>query len=232
MPPEAFSVEKFLPAAAGHAARSQLLQSIPFIACDKIAFAAMSEDQSPANHPILVVLAAMAIVVLAIGAYVWINNKPPVHAGEVVSITAYPIHREMSTGSEMGGLTGQRDIFDEVIVIANVRIKNQTDIPLFLHDMAADITLADGDVQHNVAAGKSDFPKVFIAYASLAPLKKDPILRDTTLTPGQQIEGQMIFHYPITKDQWTSRKGFDISVEFLHQKNLLLHAPAGTVMGS
>jgi hypothetical protein len=190
----------------------------------------MSEDQSPANHPVLVVLAAMTIVVLAIGAYVWINNKPPVHTGEVLSITAYPIHRELSTGSEMGGLSGGKNVFDEVIVLADVRIKNQTDIPLFLHDIAADATLSDGDVEHNVAAGRSDFPKVFIAYTDLAPQKKNPVLRDTTLTPGQQIEGQMIFHYPITKDQWNSRKTFDITVDFLHQKNLVMHAPAGTVI--
>jgi hypothetical protein len=194
--------------------------------------ATMSENQSPANHPALVVLAAMFIVVLAIGAYVWINNKPPVHTGQVLSIVAYPIHRELSTGSALGGVTGGKDVFDEEIVLANVRIKSQTDIPLFLHDMSGDVTLADGSIEHSMAAGRSDFQKVFIAYTDLGPQKKDPILRDITLTPGQQVEGQMIFHYPITKDQWNSRKSFDISVEFLYQKNLVLPVQAGTVSGS
>ncbi|MBT9330072.1 hypothetical protein [Paracidobacterium acidisoli] len=192
----------------------------------------MSDDSSPANHPIVVVLAAMVIAVLAIGAYVWINNKPPVHAGQVLSITAYPIHRDLSTGSGIGGLNGEKDTFDEVIVLADVRIRNQADIPIFLHDMSGDVTMADDSVQHGTAAGRSDFQKVFIAYSDLAPQKKEPILRDMTLTPGQQVEGQMIFHYPITKDQWNQRKNFAISVEFQHQKNLVMQAPAGTVFGS
>ena len=177
----------------------------------------------------MIVFAAILIVSAAIGAYVWIGNKPPVHAGEVLAITAYPIHRDLSPAAEMGGLTGQKDTFDEVIVLADVRIKNQADIPLFLHDMSADITLANGDVQHNVAAGHDDFQKVFIAYTDLDAHKGTPIKRDTTLTPGQQIEGQIIFHYPISKDQWNTRSKFDISVDFLHQKSLVLHAPASTV---
>lgn len=183
----------------------------------------MSDRSEAGNHPLFTVLAATLLVVCCIGAYVWINNKPPVHAGEVVSISAYPIHRELSTGSGLGGVNGGPNVYDEVIVIANVRIKSQTKLPLFLHDMYGDVTLADGDTQRCLAASKTDYRKVFIAYPGLAAQQKTPVSRDITLSPGQEVEGQMVFHYPISEQQWDSRKNFDVVVGFIHQKNLVLH---------
>lgn len=170
---------------------------------------------------------AFAFVVLAIGAYVWINNKPPVHAGQVLSVHIYPIHRELSTGpvnkSGTEGVTGQPNIYDEMIVLADVQIKNQTDIPLFLHDMYAVVHLPDGDDERSLAASASDFEKAFVAYPDLKPLQKDPLPHDLTLTPGQQVEGMVIYHYPISKAQWDARAGMDLTFVFLHQKALVLH---------
>ncbi|HTV15715.1 MAG TPA: hypothetical protein VME68_13430 [Acidobacteriaceae bacterium] len=184
----------------------------------------MAENNQSGVHPVFAAVAAVVIVVAIIGAYVWVNTKPPVHAGQLVSITAYPIHRELSTGNALGGLAGSKDIYDEEIVIANVHIKSQTQLPLFLHDMWADVTLADGTTQRSTAASTSDFHAVFVAYPDLAPRQTTPILRDTTMTPGQQLDGQIIFHYPISAQQWDQRKDFKIFVQFLHQKELILDA--------
>ncbi|HEX4309344.1 MAG TPA: hypothetical protein VHZ25_04905 [Acidobacteriaceae bacterium] len=175
------------------------------------------------NHPLFTVLAATMIVIACIGAYVWVNNHGPVHAGQVISVSAYPIHRELSTGSGLGGVNGGPNVFDEVIVIANVKIRSQTKLPLFLHDMWAEVTLASGDVHQSLAASGADDKKVFVAYPTLASQQKTPMPRDITLTPGQEIEGQMIFHFPITEKDWDARKQFDVVVGFIHQKDLVLH---------
>jgi hypothetical protein len=184
----------------------------------------MADNQQSGVHPVFTAVAAVVIVVAIIGAYVWMNTKPPVHTGQVVSVTAYPIHRELSTGSALGGLAGAKDIYDEEIVIANVHIKSQTQLPLFLHDMWADVTLADGTIQRCTAAGTTDFHNVFVAYPDLASKQTTPILRDTTMTPGQALDGQIIFHYPISGQQWDQRKDFKVYVQFLHQKDLVLDA--------
>jgi hypothetical protein len=182
----------------------------------------MSDRDQAGVHPAFAAIAATFIVIAVLGGYVWYNTKPPVHVGQLVSITAYPIHRELSTGSALGGLAGQKDIYDEEIVIANVHIKSQTEMPLFLHDMWADVTLADGTTQRSSAASPTDYHNVFIAYPALAPKQTTPVLRDTTMTPGQTLDGQIIFHYPISGQQWDQRKDFKISVQFLHQKDLVL----------
>jgi hypothetical protein len=187
----------------------------------------MSEETKSSNAW-LSVGGAFVIVVLAIGAYVWFNNRPPVHAGEVLSVNIYPIHRNLSTGPVTGsrteGVAGQGDVYDEVLVLTEVQIKNQTDIPLFLHDMWAVVDLPDED-QRSLAASQTDFAKAFVAYPDLRPLHQDPLPRDLTLEPGQQVKGMLIFHYPISKTQWDSRTGMDITMIFLHQKPLILHVP-------
>ncbi|HEX3473102.1 MAG TPA: hypothetical protein VHT28_18125 [Silvibacterium sp.] len=183
-------------------------------------------DETKSSNAWLSVGGAFVFVVLAIGAYVYFNTRPPVHAGEVLSVDTYPIHRDLSTGPNRGstteGIAGQADTYDELLVLTNVRIKNQTDIPLFLHDMWAVADLPDGD-QRSLAATQTDFAKVFVAYPDLKLLRKDPLPRDITLQPGQQVEGMMIFNYPISKAQWDSRSGLDITMTFQHQKPLLLH---------
>jgi hypothetical protein len=188
----------------------------------------MADNEQSGVHPIFAAVAAAVIVVAIIGAYVWFNTKPPVHAGQLVSVTSYPIHRELSTGSAIGGLAGAKDVYDEEIVIANVHIKSQTQLPLFLHDMWGDVTMADGTVQRCTAASTTDFHNVFIAYPALAPKQTTPVLRDTTMTPGQEIDGQIIFHYPISGQQWDQRKDFKVYVQFLHQKDLVLDATPAT----
>ena len=181
------------------------------------------EESNAGNHPLLTVLVATAIVIACIGGYVWYYNTGPVHAGQVVSLSAYPIHRELSTGSGLGGVNGGPNIFDEVIVIADVKIKSTTKLPLFLHDMWAEVTLPDGTIEQSLAASGEDYKKVFIAYPALQSQKQTPVPRDITLAPGQQIEGQMIFHFPITEKDWNARKQFDVVVGFIHQNNLVLH---------
>jgi hypothetical protein len=192
----------------------------------------MADSNQSGIHPVFAAVASVAIVVAIIGAYVWINTKPPVHSGQLLSITTYPIHRELSTGSAIGGLAGAKDVYDEEIVIASVHIRSQTQMPLFLHDMWADVTLADGTIQRCTAASTTDFHNVFIAYPALASKQTTPILRDITMTPGQQLDGQIIVHYLISAQQWDQRKDFKVYVQFLHQKDLVLDAAAPSASGS
>src|ERR1700733_2608682 len=184
----------------------------------------MAEDPGSSNHAWLTVLAAFVIVVLAIGAYVLINNKPPVSAGQVLSLDIYPIHRDLSTGPSTEGMAGESETYDEVMVFANVRIANQTDIPIFLQDMWAILDLPDGP-QRSTAASQTDFDKVFIAYPDVHQFRRNPVQRDLTLQPGQKTEGLMIFHFDIPKTQWDARNGLELHVSFQHQNSLVIQVP-------
>jgi hypothetical protein len=183
----------------------------------------MSERDGPGIHPVFAVIAAIVVSAGIIGAYVWATWTGPVHSGTVTSLYAYPIHRELSTGSGLGGVNGGPNITDEVIVIASVQIKSTTKLPLFLNEVYGNLTLPDGQVEQSLAASGSDYRKVFVAYPALAAQQKTALPRDITLSPGQVVEGQVVFHFPITEAQWNSRKGFDVDIRFIHQNDLVLH---------
>ena len=185
----------------------------------------MSEEKITSKTWFPVIVAIAVAVLAAAGVFVWIYTRPALQTGKVLSVNVKPIHRELGTGPVNGsrteGVAGQPDIYDEMIVLADVEIKNQTDIPLFLHDMWGVVDLPDED-QRSLAASGRDFEKLFIAYPDLKQLEKAPLPRDITLTPGQQVEGMVIYSYPISQAQWDSRTGMDLTFTFLHQKPLVL----------
>jgi hypothetical protein len=184
------------------------------------------EEMNSTKRTLLILLAAVAIVVVTIAAYVYIDEKPPVAVGKIVKLDVTPIHTEMRVGEGAQGIQGGTDTYDQLLILAQVQVHNQTNIPLFLHDMWSNLTTDNGDQERSLAANKTDFQSVFIAYPQMASFKQEPLLRDTTLQPGQTAEGLVIFHYPITKDQWDARHNFEAVISFAHQKNLVLTWPS------
>lgn len=191
----------------------------------------MSENNGSSIHPVFAVIGAIVVSAGLIAAYLWATWTGPVHTGTVTSLYAYPIHRVLSTGSGLGGVSGGPNIIDEVIVIANVQIKSTTKLPLFLNDMYGNLTLSNGEVQQSRAASGSDYRKVFVAYPDLASQQKTPVPHDVTMNPGQVVEGQLVFHFPITQAQWEGRQGFDVDIRFIHQNDLILHTGPGQKPG-
>ena len=183
------------------------------------------EERSGLN-PAIAVLIAIVLVAVVVGGYLWTTWTGPVHAGQVVSMTVYPIHKELSTGSAVGGVAGGANVYDEVIVLANVKIKSTTKAPLFLHDMWGDLTLHDGTTQRDLAADDTDYGRVFVAYPKLIPEERNPVMRNVTLQPGQEIDGQMIFDFPVSQQQWDARQSFTVTVAFVNQDNLTMPTKA------
>jgi hypothetical protein len=175
------------------------------------------------------VIAAVAVS-LALGLYVYLGQRPPVASGEVLQATLYPVHTLISNGGGNDeGMAGSSESYDQLLILAKIRIRNQTDIPLFLQDISSTIKLPDGSEQQNVTASNKDMDRVFQAYPSLSFLRADSIPRDITLAPGQSAEGLTIFNYPITKEQWGKLQSAKVVVSFMHQKNLeLIISPSAT----
>ena len=178
------------------------------------------------KRAVLIVLAAVVIMCVVIGGYVFLNEKPPVGAGQIEDLKVSPIHSQMRVGAGAEGMQGGLETYDQLFVFAKVKIHNQGTIPLFLGDMAATVTMRNGEEQRSLAATPKDVDQVFVAYPQLASMKAGPVKRDITITPGQTVEGLMLFHYPITQADWDARQGFDITIFFINQKSLVLHAKA------
>jgi hypothetical protein len=165
------------------------------------------------------------VVSIALGLYVYLGQKPPVAAGEILTMNLYPVHALVNNGGGAEGMPGQGEYYDQLLILAKIRIRNQTDIPLFLQDISASIKLPDGSEQVNVTASDKDMDRVFQAYPSLSYLRADSIRRDMTLTPGQSVQGLTIFNFPITKEQWDTLQSAKVVVTLMHHKNLEMLLP-------
>lgn len=170
---------------------------------------------------------AAIVVSLALGLYVYLGQRPPVAAGEVLQTTVYPVHTVInnSGGIAQEGMAGSSESYDQVLILTKIKIRNQTDINLFLQDISSAIKLPDGSEQENVAASDRDMDRVFQAYPSLSSLRAASIPRDITLAPGQAAEGLAIFNYPLSKEQWGKLPTANVVVSFMHQKNLEVAIP-------
>lgn len=181
------------------------------------------EEPGGGKNALLVTILAILLVIGAIGLYIYIGEKPPAAAGEITKMWVYSVHTKTKPFAGEG-TSGEPVAFDQVLILAQVKLRNQSKIPLFLWDMTTTLKKPDGDIDAS-AVGRNDFDRAFVAYPKMMLAKGATLVRETTLQPGQQIEGQILTHYTITKEEWEQRQGLNFTVTFRYQKSLVLTPP-------
>jgi hypothetical protein len=177
------------------------------------------------SHVVWAAVAATVLVTIAIAIYVIAGQKPPAATGDIVAVWAHPQHTE-TPGFDANGAPMAQDSFDQVLVFAEVRLHNQSKIPLFLLNVMSNAALEDG-IHSSYAASRSDYDRVFIAYPGM-PVPHGPGLPlDLELDPGQSVDGTFVSSFRLTKQQWDARKDLSFSFSFRYQPNLVLtpHTP-------
>jgi hypothetical protein len=173
------------------------------------------------SHVVIATIVATVVVGAAIAIYVIAGQKPPVATGEIVAVWAHPQHTETS-GLDANGAPMPKEIVDQVMVFTQVKLHNQTDHPLFLANILTNATLDDG-IHSSYAANKADYDRIFVAYPDLPVPHLTPISPlDTTIDPGQTVEGTFVSAFKMTKQQWDARKKLDYTFSFRYQPELVL----------
>jgi hypothetical protein len=172
------------------------------------------------SHVVWASIIACVAVCAAIALYMWTGQKPPAATGEIVQLWAHPQHTE-SSGSDANGVRMAKDSFDQVLVFARVRLHNQSENPLFLHQISIDATLPDG-ILSSYAAMPSEYDRLFVLYPNLSSLHGKPLSPDTTIKPGETLEGEIVSAFRLTKQQWDGRRGLSFTFGFQYQPNLVL----------
>ena len=180
------------------------------------------------SHVVWAAIAAAVLVTAIIAAYVIAGQKPPVATGQVVSVWAWPHHAE-TAGYDASGAQIPKESFDQMLVFADVKLHNQSKMPLFLNSIAANVTLPQG-IDTSYAASPSEYDRIFMAYGKI-PVPHGPALAaNATIQPGQTIEGTIVASFRMDKQQWDARKGLDFTFGFQYQPSLKL-APQTAVIG-
>jgi hypothetical protein len=178
------------------------------------------------SHVIWAALIAVVLVTVAIAVYVLAGEKPPVASGEILQVWAHPRH-VVTSGIDANGASMAQDSFDQVLVFAHVKLRNQSKVPLYLEDVLANAKLGDGTL--SVSAGSAaQYEEVFLAYPELAALHSNVFAPRTTIAPGQSMDGTAFWVFRRTKQEWDARKDLNFAFRFQYQSSLVL-APHSAV---
>jgi hypothetical protein len=177
------------------------------------------------SHLLWTSLIAVVVVSAAIAVYVITGQKPPAATGDIEQVWVHPQHTETS-GFDANGAPMPQESADQVYVFALVKLHNQSDKPLFLHNILANATLDDG-IHSSYAATASDYDRVFLAYPNMPVPHGKALSPQTTIDPGQSAEGTIVSAFRLTKAQWDARKDLNFTFGIQYQPELVLapHSP-------
>jgi hypothetical protein len=188
---------------------------------DQLDDAARGEEFTKGTSNVVVAaIVATVVVSIAIAIYFITGQTPPAVTGDIVAVWAHPMHVE-SKGYDANGAPMPKESFDQVYVFTQVRLKNQSKTPLFLVNALANATLPDG-IYSSYAATATDYDRVFLAYPGMPVPHNKPLPLDTTIAPGQTVEGTVVSAFKFTREQWDSRKDLNFTFTFRYQPNLVL----------
>ena len=193
---------------------------------EEIDDAALGEELTKGTSHVAWAAAVAAVVVTAaIATYVLAGQKPPAATGEIVQVRVHPMHT-VTSGLDANGDSMAQQSYDHVLVFAHVKLHNQEKVPIFLHQVAANATLQDG-IHTSYAATAVDYDRVFIAYPDLGALHGTALSIETTINPGQTVEGDIVSSFRVTKQEWDAHKDLDYVFAFQYLPNLTLtpHTP-------
>lgn len=193
---------------------------------EEIDDAALGEELTKGSgHLVWTTVAAAILVSIAIAIYFIAGQKPPAITGDVVAVWAHPQHTETS-GLDANGAPMPKDSFDQVLVFAEVRLHNQSKLPLSLLTVLTNATLDDG-IHSSYAASQSDYDRVFLAYPDIPVPHGAALPLNLTLDPGASVDGTFVSSFRLTRQQWDARKNLDFSFTFRYQPSLVLtpHTP-------
>jgi hypothetical protein len=189
--------------------------------------AARGEEFTKGSSNVLVPsILAVVVVGIAIFLYAWLGEKPNPATGDVTNVIAHPMHRETS-GFDAAGAAMPKDVFEQVLVFAHVKLHNRTKEPLFLHQIMVNATLDDG-IHTSYVAGPSEYERAFMGYPEIAALRGKPLASELTVEAGQTVEGDILSSFRLTRQEWDARKGLDFTFGFRYQPVLKV-TPSGSV---
>ncbi len=168
-----------------------------------------------------ILIAAAVLLALGTGLYLYLPRRT---ADITITHTAIlPTHTAFDTGSKLVGK--QQRIEEDLYVLLTVRIDDKLRVPLFLSDITANLTGADGSTATTSAVEKNDLPAVYTAFPAIRPLTGPPLLRESTIQPHSPPQGMVLLHFPIVQAIWDNRQSATLTLSFYHQAPITIPIP-------
>ncbi len=173
----------------------------------------------------LVVPAVIVVVGLAIAwaLFAHFGRTKPDASATLLRQYAYQVQVDSGESPQGPGMPGTLPEQDETVLLVQARVTNISKDPLTLFDLVSDVKMpgqATGD--ESSAALPEDIDRFMQRFPQLTAMSMAPLTRHTVIPPGGSVEGLMVFAYPWTKPQWTSRKSGQVIISFQHGQSVAL----------
>ena len=179
------------------------------------------------SHLVWASVVATVLVSISIAVYVIAGQKPPAVTGDVVGVWAHPQHTETS-GLDANGAPMPKEVLDQIYVFAQVKIHNQSAQPLFLRNALVNAKLPDG-IHSSYAATAGDYDRVFVAYKDMPVPHLNPLSLQSTIAPGQTVEGEIVAAFKMDKQQWDAHQDLNFTIGMQYQPSLTLTPHAAII---
>ena len=179
-----------------------------------------SRDKASRSGMLLSILAATAVLLAALLLLWWHAHQPPPLVGRVTQLWIHPMHTVLQR-KDANGVEQLPEAFDQVLVLAQIHLQNQSKQPVILKQLLTNLTLPDG-MDSSYAATPTDYDRVFLAYPELASLRTQPLHPDTILQPGASTDGMILSSFQLSADRWKQQRGMHFEINLKMHPALIL----------
>ena len=158
--------------------------------------------------PAHIVLVALVIVAVIAGVAALLLRQGPPASGGIIQVFA------VDTGS------------NSVLVTVQLKLVNPRSKALVINSVRAEL-VAGGQTLQDDAASFTDWERYFTAFPGLRPHATRPIKPEGRIQPGQQVEGTVIFGFPVSKADFDQRQSLSISVIPHNQQPVVFNEKGG-----
>jgi hypothetical protein len=166
--------------------------------------------------------AAIVTVIVAIG-FALIYFFTP-HSVAVLTVTHTAVLPEHTVFKSNTIVVAPDQSQDDLYVLTTVRLEDKLKLSLFIKDLTGTLSTDQGDITTS-AVEKNDLANLYVTFPALTPLASAPLLRESSIDPGQSAEGMVLLHFPVDKATWDQRKSAVVTVEFYHQDPISVIIP-------
>ena len=175
----------------------------------------------------LVPILVAVILLAALGAWFAKVYLHPEITAKPGPLQAFEYTANYTRGS--GILVGENQSDVVTYVIADISLRDNTEVPLFLKSIDGTFTMEDGTVMTASAIEKADLPRLAAMFpamkAKVDAVAPEPLLRESSIGPGATGHGYVIFAYNVPQAIWDKRKAADVTVAFYHHDNVKVNLP-------
>ncbi len=146
--------------------------------------------------PAGIVLVCLAVVAVIVGIFAFKERQKPQGAGSIDFVAAAEV-----PGQNM------------ILAAITMTLRNTADKPLWIKNLKAHLTTADGSTFDDDAASAVDLDRYYQGFPALKESSEPPLSPETKLSAGAQQKGTIIVSFKVTKEAFDQRKSLTVTIQ-------------------